>query len=228
MEPTILLVDDVRLFLEMQKEFLESAAVRVVTARNGREALECIGKRRPDLVFMDIEMPEMDGIECCRTIKATPQLADLPVVMITAKGDEVSQRRCHDAGCDDFLTKPLNRTRFLEAAGRFLRGLDRRARRSAVSLPVTVRCRGSEVAGRVLNLSAGGAFVAAPCLAEVGRSVELAFQLPGGMLQEFRAKVVWTEAAEGSKAGFGVSFVLLSDQIRRVLEGYLKTGAPPA
>ncbi|GFO67807.1 two-component system response regulator [Geomonas limicola] len=224
MEPTILLVDDVRLFLEMQKEFLASAAVRVETARNGREALECIGKKRPDLVFMDIEMPEMDGIECCRTIKNDPGLANLPVVMITAKGDAASQQRCRDVGCDDFLTKPLSRAMFLETAGRFLSGLERRTKRSTVSLPVTVRAGGSEIAGWVLNLSAGGAFVAAPCLAEVGRSVQLCFQLPGGTLQECRAKVVWTQPAQGASAGFGVSFLLLSDQTRSALEQYLKSG----
>jgi len=224
LEPTILIVDDVRLFLEMQKEFLESAAVRVVTARNGREALECIGRQRPNLVFMDIEMPEMDGIECCRTIKANPGLKNLPVVMITAKGDADSQQRCREAGCDDFLTKPLSRARFLEAAGRYLSGLERRARRSTVSLPVTVRSRGSAVSGWVLNLSSGGAFVAANCLAEVGRSVELSFQLPGGTLQECRAKVIWTQPAPGTPAGFGVSFLLLSDATRAALEQYLKSG----
>lgn len=228
MESTILLVDDVRLFLEMQKEFLQYADVNVITAQNGLEALTVIRNQRPDLVFMDLEMPEMDGAACCRAIKSNPALAAIPVVMITAKGDETSQQVCRLAGCDEFLTKPLNRSIFLEAAGRFVVDLDRREKRKPVILSATIRSRGTSIASTLHNLSAGGAFVAAECDAEVGRIIEVSFALPDGSSQECRAKVVWSQqAGRKTPRGFGIAFVLLPEEARKALERYLKTTTPP-
>jgi len=223
MTSTILLVDDVRLFLEMQKEFLEYASVQVLTARNGHEALQAIGQKRPDLVFMDLEMPEMDGVECCRTIKTDTRLSGIPVVMITAKGDSASQQLCRAAGCDGFLTKPLSRALFLETAGHFVPNLDRRAKRSPVALPAVLKSRNCTANGTLQDLSAGGAFIVAQFDAEVGRSVEISFTLPNGTTQDCRAKVVWTRQAGPSRpAGFGISFVLLPATTRSDLERFLK------
>lgn len=228
MDDTILLVDDVRLFLEMQKEFLEHSAVQVVTAGNGREALDAVEAKRPDLVFMDAEMPGMDGIECCRAIKSDPRWSRIPVIMITAKGDVVSQQRCRTARCDALLTKPLNRALFLATAGRFVTDLDRRARRAAVALPATLRSRNCQATGTLRNLSSGGAFVAAECDADIGRIVELSFALPDGDTQECRAKIVWAQQ-DGPMlvGGFGISFVLLPEATRSALNRYLKNGTFP-
>jgi CheY-like chemotaxis protein len=220
-DSTILLVDDVRLFLEMQKEFLQHTSVQIVTAKNGREALEVIKTRRPDVIFMDLEMPEMDGATCCRTIKANPTLAHIPVVMITAKGDERSEQACRAAGCDAFLTKPMSRTQFLEAAGRYVVDLERREKRLSVTLPATLRSRGAEFPCTMRNLSPGGAFLAAACSAEIDRIVELVFTLPDGSTHECRAKVVWTRPNGADSNGFGVNFILLQPAVKAALTDLL-------
>src|SRR5512144_2241892 len=80
--PKILLVDDSRLFIEMEKEFLQPCAVMIYTARDGREALELVRMVRPDLIYMDLHMPEMDGAECCAALKADPDMKCIPVVMV--------------------------------------------------------------------------------------------------------------------------------------------------
>lgn len=227
MGKTILLVDDVRLFIEMQREFLQYSSVQVLTAKNGVEALDTMGSTRPDLVLMDLEMPEMDGISCCRAIKTTPELASIPVVMITAKGDEASLQQCRAAGCDGFLTKPLNRTLFLETAGRFVSGIDRREKRMPTKLPAQLRLRGTASPCTLYDLSLGGAFVASDLPAEIDRVVDLSFSLPDGSTQECRAKVVWGRAPDApGLRGFGVNFVLLPPGARKALAGFLLPVTP--
>ena len=71
--PKILLVDDTKLFLRLEQEYLRQSSVTVFTASNGREALETARKIMPDLIYMDLNMPEMNGIECCSAIKADPR-----------------------------------------------------------------------------------------------------------------------------------------------------------
>ena len=222
MESTILLVDDVRLFLEIEKEFLQYTSMHIMTANNGLEALLAIKGRRPDLIFMDLEMPEMDGMVCCRAIKANPQLATIPVVMITAKGDEASQNQCRAAGCDAFLTKPLNRSLFLETAGRFVADLDRREKRWPIKLPGVLRSRGTTAPCTLHNLSLGGAFVATDFQGESDRVIEISFTLPDGSLQQCRGKIVWSKGSSaGSPRGFGVSFVLLAAGSKKALSEFL-------
>jgi len=225
LENTILIVDDVRLFLEIQKEFLQYASVNVVTAQNGVEALDAINSKRPNLIFMDLEMPEMDGAVCCRTIKTNPRFADIPVVMITAKGDEASRLMCRAAGCDDFLTKPLNRSLFLETAGRFVADIDRREKRTPIALPGILRSRGTAFPCQLHNLSLGGAFVAAGSFeVETDRTLDISFTLPDGTEHDCRAKVVWfKEGRPGTPPGFGVNFILLPAAIRDALGRFLKT-----
>jgi CheY-like chemotaxis protein len=113
MTPKILLVDDVAMFLELQKMFLRLSAVRIMTARDGAEALRIAREERPSLIFMDLHMPNMDGAECCSRIKADPALSSIPVVMITSQGREDEKDVCLKAGCDGFMTKPIDRIPYL-------------------------------------------------------------------------------------------------------------------
>ena len=123
--PRILLVDDVRLFLELEKSFLHLAQVELLTAANGEEALAIIRRERPDLVFLDLYMPVLDGAACCVAIKGDPEVAATPVVMVTSGGkpDEVEQ--CRTAGCDGLLTKPVDRSAFLDTVSRFIPSFNR-------------------------------------------------------------------------------------------------------
>lgn len=225
---TILLVDDVRLFLEMQKEFLRSSQVEVVTAANGIDALRAVSRKRPDLIFMDLEMPEMNGADCCRTLKSDPVSAPIPVVMITAKGDEASQSCCRAAGCDDFLTKPLERERFLSTAGRFIRGIELRTERKTVRLPCRVQALAADGRGTIEDLSVGGALVSGEVTVAVGRIIKLAFALPDGTELECQGKIVWSSGAPvGGRYLFGVSFMLPAEEVKQALARYLK-GLPAA
>ena len=225
-EKTILLVDDVRMFLEIQKEFLQNSSVRIITANSGADALQAIDGKRPDLIFMDLEMPEMNGVDCCRAIKSNPSSAEIPVVMITGRGDEASQLNCRAAGCDGFLTKPLNRNLFLETAVRFVRDIDRREKRLPIRAAGALRSRGADFSCTLCDLSVGGAFIAtqADFRGEVGRVIQIAFTLPDGTPIDCQGNIVWVKGASGGvPAGIGVNFLLLPQPTKAALLTFLKS-----
>jgi CheY-like chemotaxis protein len=100
--------DDVRNIFALSR-VLEPNGVEVVIARNGREAVERVERQEPiDLILMDIMMPEMDGLEATRRIRALPGAARLPIIALTAKAMPDDHQRCLDAGADDYLTKPID------------------------------------------------------------------------------------------------------------------------
>ncbi len=105
---TILIVDDEPHILRSLGFVLARAGYRVLSARNGGEALEAIRQGPPDLVFLDIMIPEPDGYEVCRGIRSDPELAGVYVIMLTAKGQEADRRRGVEAGGDEYMTKPFS------------------------------------------------------------------------------------------------------------------------
>ena len=123
--PRILLVDDVRLFLELEKSYLNLTQAQVLTAANGQEALELVRSMRPDLVFLDLYMPVLDGAACCTAIKGDPELVAIPVVMVTTGGKPEEVELCRAAGCDGLLTKPIDRSAFLDTVSRFIPSFNR-------------------------------------------------------------------------------------------------------
>jgi len=105
----ILVVEDVELNRDLLVQLLEDD-YEVMTAVNGEEGIALAQRERPDLVLMDLSLPVIDGWEATRRIKANPALRDIPVIALSAHamlGDEDKARR---AGCDDYLSKPLNET----------------------------------------------------------------------------------------------------------------------
>ncbi len=117
----ILLVDDVKFFLELQKSFLKRTNCEILTASNGTEGVELAKKERPDLILMDLYMPEMNGDEACKAIKSDPELKDIPLIMVTKAGEDDEKGRCLLAGCDEFVTKPINRVTLLDKVRNFVK-----------------------------------------------------------------------------------------------------------
>ena len=108
-ERTILIVDDDPLIRRLIVTTLEDvAAFSLVEAGDGLEALERAAQCFPEIVFLDIDMPRLNGIEACRRLRAEPGTSESTIVMLTAVSDDSAERRAVDAGADIFLTKPFS------------------------------------------------------------------------------------------------------------------------
>ncbi len=105
--PRILLVDDEEDILEFVSYNLQREGFRVYSARNGLEAIEMAGKVKPDLVILDVMMPEMDGIAACEEIRKLPSCKNVVIAFLTARGEDYSQIAGFEAGADDYITKPV-------------------------------------------------------------------------------------------------------------------------
>lgn len=110
MTARILVVDDIRTNIKVLEAKLTSEYYEVIAASNGPEALEAAVHQKPDLILLDVMMPGMDGFEVCRRLKANPDTAHVPVIMVTALGDPEDRVQGLSAGADDFLTKPVDDT----------------------------------------------------------------------------------------------------------------------
>lgn len=116
----ILLVDDSATTLFMEKMLLESGPFDLITAQDGREAVDKALAEHPDLILLDVVMPEMDGFEACRTLRANQATAATPIIMVTTRGQEAHMESGFSAGCSDYVTKPINGTELLTKVRSFL------------------------------------------------------------------------------------------------------------
>jgi CheY-like chemotaxis protein len=210
MHHAVLLVDDARMFIEIESEYLKYSPVEVLTASDGMEALDVIKKRRPSLVFMDLHMPKMDGSSCCQAVKSDPSLSGTPVVMITSAVNNEDRESCSSSGCDDFLTKPLDRDLFLGVARKYIPGIERRERRKPCSLPCDLRTVNQSMQGTLLNVSIRGACVSSGARIAVKEVIRISFCLPDGTPVVCFARVCWVNnSGSPLPQGFGVEFALL-------------------
>ncbi len=121
MAKKVLIVEDNELNMKLFHDLLDAHGYETLQTRDGIEALEIARKNRPDLILMDIQLPEVSGLEVTKWIKEDDNLRSIPVVAVTAfamKGDE---EKIREGGCEAYISKPISVTQFLETVQRFLR-----------------------------------------------------------------------------------------------------------
>jgi two-component system cell cycle response regulator DivK len=114
MPKTVMIVEDNDLNMKLFNDLLRANGYETLPMRNGHEALETLKEARPDLIIMDIQLPEISGLEVTRIIKQDDRLRDIPVIAVTAfamKGDE---ERIRQGGCEGYLSKPISVSTFVE------------------------------------------------------------------------------------------------------------------
>ena len=114
-----MIVDDeahIRMLIGQTLEELEDEGVNFFTAENGEQALEIIQAEKPQLVFLDVMMPKMNGMEVCRRVKKELGLNDVFIVLLTAKGQELDRQKGQEVGADVYMTKPFDPEKILEKA----------------------------------------------------------------------------------------------------------------
>src|SRR5256712_14100735 len=120
----VLVVDDEAVLVETIAYNLEQAGYQVITAADGASALEAARRESPDLIILDIMLPEMDGLEVCRELRRESNTATTPILMLTAKGDEIDKVVGLEVGADDYVTKPFGRRELLARVRALLRRVD--------------------------------------------------------------------------------------------------------
>lgn len=120
----ILVVDDEAVLVETIAYNLEQAGYAVVTAADGASALEAAQREKPDLIILDLMLPEMDGLEVCRQLRRESNTSTTPIMMLTAKGEEIDKVVGLEVGADDYVTKPFGRRELLARVRALLRRTD--------------------------------------------------------------------------------------------------------
>ena len=121
MKPFILIVEDEQALVTLLRYNFEAAGYEVATALDGDEALMAIAERRPDLIVLDWMLPSISGLEVCRQIRRKLETRDVPVIMLTARGEEADRVRGLDSGADDYVTKPFSPTELVARVRAVLR-----------------------------------------------------------------------------------------------------------
>jgi DNA-binding response OmpR family regulator len=120
----ILVVDDEAILVETIAYNLEQAGYQVITVADGNSALESAHREKPDLIILDIMLPGMDGLEVCRQLRREQDTAAMPILMLTARGDEIDKVVGLEVGADDYVTKPFGRRELLARIRTLLRRTD--------------------------------------------------------------------------------------------------------
>jgi len=120
MAKSVLIVEDNELSMKLFNDLLQANGYTTLQTKDGREAMDLARKHRPDLILMDIQLPEISGLEITRMIKEDAELKGIPVIAVTAfamKGDE---EKIREGGCEGYIAKPISVSSFLQTVSRFL------------------------------------------------------------------------------------------------------------
>jgi two-component system cell cycle response regulator DivK len=119
-QKTVMIVEDNELNMKLFHDLLEANGYMTMETRDGRKVMDMVRQQRPDLILMDIQLPEISGLDVTKLLKADQDLKTIPVIAVTAfamKGDE---QKIREGGCEDYISKPISVTRFLEVIDQYL------------------------------------------------------------------------------------------------------------
>lgn len=120
MSKKVLIVEDNELNMKLFHDLLEAHGIDTVETRNGKDVLELAREHKPDLILMDIQLPEISGLDVTKQLKQDDKLKTIPVIAVTAfamKGDE---QKIREGGCEDYISKPISVTNFIEIIQKYL------------------------------------------------------------------------------------------------------------
>lgn len=120
MSKTVLIVEDNELNMKLFRDLLEAHEINTLETRNGHDVMEIAREKKPDLILMDIQLPEISGLDVTKMLKEDEDLKSIPVIAVTAfamKGDE---EKIREGGCEDYISKPISVVRFVEVVQKYL------------------------------------------------------------------------------------------------------------
>jgi uncharacterized protein (TIGR02266 family) len=225
----ILLADATLFFIGSEKTFFLRDNFELRTAHTGVEVLEIVASSCPDIIFLDLNMPEMSGDECCRRIKDDAKFKDIPVVMVTEGVKEADLERCRQSGCDDLMLKPINRDHFISIAKKNLKIQLRTVPRYVARMRISFGPDASQLLSEyTLNLSTGGVFLETMALMAEGTPLAVQFVLPHRNIPiSCKACVAWVNSPDMIRnphlpTGMGLQFLDLSSESIEAIRSYIQ------
>ncbi len=222
---SLLIVDDVELFIQLQISHLGRQRYNIHTAHNGNEGLEMARSLKPELILLDLIMPDMNGDQVCRILKGDPDTSSIPVVLVSSGTREHSRSVIESSGCDGLIYKPVRRDLLLSVVENLLKTNLRIYDRMEVSIPCTAVFEGNEMPGIIHCLGSNGAFLEMGQKLIRGDLLEVKFTLP--MLDiniDVRAAaVVWCGTLKNDgPEGAGVQFLTIDPEARKQVDGFVR------
>lgn len=205
---TVLIADDLKFFLELEKSFLVRGGFDVSTAGSGAEAVTVARDQHPSLILLDLEMPGMDGAAACVEMRKDATLAETPIIIMSARGDQKTRDRCLKAGCTEFVIKPEKPDELLGIVARILAVRKRGSARLTVVFSVTGEAGGHQLIGQAHDLSSSGLLLETKTSLDPGDTLDVEFFLPESKVQiRTKAEVVRATKAGGGAWQVGVRFI---------------------
>jgi CheY-like chemotaxis protein len=212
----LLIVDDMKSFLDLERTFLRRADCHVYTAATGLEAIKVAQTVHPDLVMLDIEMPEMNGIEATRIFSSTPSLQKIPVVVCSSLP---KKEEALNAGAVEFIQKPVEEDQFLEVIQRYVSLKVRGDSRRTLEAPCTIVINGLAVACTLADISVSGALVRTDQPLKVGDHMAMHFTIPmENGKKEIQAEAI---AVRTTARGWGIGFSDISEGAKLFIQEFI-------
>ena len=213
----LLIVDDMKSFLDLERAFLRRAECHLLTAASGLEAIKVAQTERPDIIILDIEMPELDGVQATRILKANPSLASIPVIIFssTSRKDEALA-----AGAEEFISKPVDEDRFLEIILKYVPLKFRKEERKKTDLRCRFTFDHEQGEARIADISVSGALLSTETPMMVGQAVKLFFAMPvGAIAKEIQAEAI---VIRKTTSGYGLGFSYISEGAKLYIADFVK------
>ena len=215
----LLIVDDMKSFLDLERTFLRRAECKIHTAATGLEAIKVAQTVHPDLIILDVEMPEMNGIEATRILSVTPGLRDIPVVVVSSTHRD---KEAIGAGAKEFLRKPIDEVAFLNLVTKYVPLKVRKDPRKELNMPAAYLCNGVlEGEGLIVDLSISGAFLTTMHQLALGDMLSMRFALPiEGGVKEIQAEA--TVVREIQPGGYGLGFSDITEGAKLYIQEFVE------
>ena len=225
----ILLVDDVDFFRDVMCDYFKRTPATIIMASDGEEAINVAMREWPGLIYMDVGMPGMNGIEVCKKIKAHPQLKKIPVLLVFTPDRDATIKEVEASGCDGYLAKPFGREEFLNLGHRHLFNIQRRERRVPCQMTIDFEINGAAYQGLGVDISLHGIYLEFRDEIPPKKHVKASFLLPtiSSKKIEVAGRIAWVNQGfprenMGLAQGFGIEFQSIDMDSVDIIKAYLE------
>ncbi|MDH3975594.1 MAG: response regulator [Deltaproteobacteria bacterium] len=228
----ILIVDDSRFFLSLVESLLDRWGCKMLTATNAENALKLIDSEKPRIILLDLHMPHVTGDKLCKIVKSKPEYEEIIIIMLIASNKQADIDKCFKAGCNDYITKPIDKENLLNSIGKYIPMVKRNYERAPIYESVKYYHNNAEYSGHIHVISQGGAFIMGEHMVPPESVIKLIFSISKmHESMEIIGKVAWNFDSKekfpqllATAQGMGVQFIKISDSAKSAIIKYMALG----